>query len=160
MNYDSSFLAQYLGENGIQAEIIHLEVDTPTVETAARAIDAPTDRIVKSLLFLADQEPVLVIANGIARVERKLLANYLGISPKRLKIGSLEQVLLVTGYPAGALPPFGHKQKLRTILETSVLGQAVVYAGGGGNRALMRLRVTELQRVVGAETADLMALPI
>lgn len=159
LNYDSDYLARHLAEQGIQGEILQLETGTPTVETAAQAVNVPVDHIVKSVLFLANQEPLLVIANGTTRIDRKLLANYLHISPKRVKIANPEQVLQLTGYPAGALPPFGHKRRFRTILATSLLSQQIIYAGGGSDTALMRLTVEELQRVVGAESAALLANP-
>jgi len=156
VSYDSDYLARHLVENGIQAEILQLESETPTVEAAAKAVNVPVDNIVKSVLFLANQEPVLVIANGTALIDRKLLAGHLRISPKRVKMANVDQVLQLTGYPAGALPPFGHKRSFRTVLARSLLSQQMIYAGGGSDRALMRLTVKELQRVVGAESATVM----
>lgn len=130
-------------------------MDTPTVATAAEAVGVQPDQIIKSVLFLADQQPVLVIASGLSRIDRKQLADNLAVSRRRVKIASADQVLAFTGYLAGTLPPFGHQEAIPTVLETSVLTQSMVYGGGGELRTLLRLSVDELKRVVGDRVADL-----
>ena len=146
-------LTDFLQKMNIDAEIIFLEEDTRTVAEAAAVLGAEPDQIIKSILFLADGEPVLVINNGLARVAWKRLADYLGVSRRRLKTANAEMVLVITGYPVGAVPPFGHKTKLRTVVATDVYQQQIIYGGGGEVHALMKLTTDELQRVVGGETA-------
>lgn len=144
---DSTDLQQFLENQGIEAEIVHLTVETPTVKAAARAVGCEPEQIGKSILFLADGTPHLVIANGTTRVGYKALADHLAINRKRLKMASPSQVLDITGYPVGTVPPFGHKSRLPTIIEAQVMAQDVVYAGGGAINALMRLTTDELLRV-------------
>ncbi|RMG94469.1 MAG: YbaK/EbsC family protein [Chloroflexi bacterium] len=151
----SADLAEFVARNQIAAKIVHLPVQTPTVAAAADALGVSPAQIIKSVLFLADGEPVLVVARGPNRIAWKRLADYLGVSRRRLKTADAAQVLAITGYPVGAVPPFGHRQRLRTVVETAVYDQAVVYGGGGEMNALMQLRTTELRRVVGGETAEL-----
>ncbi|MCA9935667.1 MAG: YbaK/EbsC family protein, partial [Anaerolineales bacterium] len=83
------------------------------------------------------------------------LADYLGVSRRRLKTGTAVQVQSITGYVVGAVPPFGHVQTLRTVVDTAVYDQSILYGGGGEINALLRLTPAELRRIVGAETADL-----
>ena len=149
-------LQKFIDEQEIAAEILHLDVDTPTVADAAVALDVAPEQIIKSVLFLADKRPVMVIASGVARLDRKALADFLGVSRRRVKIASAEQVLAHTGYVAGSVPPFGYKQPIETVVETAVFQQSgVVYGGGGEVHALMALSVAELQRVVGSRVASL-----
>ncbi|MCP4422301.1 MAG: YbaK/EbsC family protein, partial [Chloroflexi bacterium] len=79
-------LQQFIDEQGIEAEILHLTVDTPTVAAAAEALEVVPQQIIKSVLFLADGEPVMVIASGLARLNRKALADFLGVARRRVKI--------------------------------------------------------------------------
>ena len=153
MALSSKELNEFLSENQIEAEIIFLEEDTRTVAEAAAVLGAEPDQIIKSILFLADGEPVLVINNGLARVAWKQLADYLGVSRRRLKTAQADVVLDITGYQVGAVPPFGHQTKLRTVVATAVYDQTIVYGGGGEVHALMKLTTDELKRVVGSETA-------
>lgn len=152
MNADD--LAAFLTAHGIAAEIVRLPLHTPTVEHAAAALNAHTDQIVKSLLFLADSLPVLIIANGTARVNYKRLAEYLRLPRKRVQMADAPAVQEIAGYSVGTMPPFGHKIRLRTLIDQKVFHQPEVYAGGGAIDALMRITPAELARVTGAETVD------
>ncbi len=148
-------LAAFIKQHEIAAEIVHLEAATLTVADAAAVMGVAPEQIIKTVLFLADGEPVLAISNGTGRIAWKRLADYLGVSRRRLKTANAEKVQAVTGYVVGAVPPFGHKSKLRTIVETAVYEQEVVYGGGGEVDALMRVDTAVLRRVVGNETTKL-----
>lgn len=149
----SSELSEFLASNRIEAEIVFLTQETRTVAEAAAVLGAVPEQIIKSILFLADGAPVLVINNGLARIDWKRLADYLGVSRRRLKTANAETVLDITGFPVGAVPPFGHKTPLRTIVASAVYDQQLVYGGGGEWHALLKLTTDELRRVVGMETA-------
>jgi prolyl-tRNA editing enzyme YbaK/EbsC (Cys-tRNA(Pro) deacylase) len=143
-------LQRFIDSQEIEAEILLLESPTPTVAAAAEAISVRPDQIIKSVLFLADGHPVLVIANGLTRIHRKRLADVLEMSRRRVKMGDGEQVQTYTGFPIGAVPPFGHPQPLETLLDEGVLEEIEVFGGGGETYALMRVAVPELRRVTGA----------
>ena len=150
-------IEQYIQRRGIQGKVINLSVPTPTVETAADAIGTTVDKIVKSLLFLIDGQPTLVISPGTQRVDRKRLAKHFGVGRKRVKLANAETVLELTGFEVGAVPPFGHQSKLSVILDKTILQQSVVYAGGGSTEALMEISPNEIVRVTGATILDLHA---
>lgn len=151
MQLNSNDLQQFILEKGLTAEILHLTTDTPTVADAAVALGVQPEQIVKSVLFLADGVPILVVASGLTRIDYKKLADYLGVSRRRLKLADNEQVLEWLGYPVGAVPPFGHKRPIRTVVETAVYDQTSIYGGGGEIHALMQLTPTELRQIVGDE---------
>jgi len=152
-------LEKYIEEEGIRAELVFLEETTPTVEAAAAAVGVHPRQIGKSLLFMIKGDdgyrPLLVISNGLSRVGYKKLADYLGVSRKRVRIASPQQVEAVTGYDVGTVPPFGHKQAVPTLLDESVTALEEIYVGGGAINALLHLQVAELQRVLEAEVVDL-----
>lgn len=157
MTLTSTDLEKFIEARGITAQILFLDEPTPTVEIAAQVLGVQAAQIIKSVLFLADGEPVVVVASGLSRLDRKALADYLGVSRRRVKIANAEQVLMHTGYVAGSVPPFGYASPLRTIVETAVtnLPYPHIYGGGGDVNALLQLTVAELQKVVGRETAEL-----
>ena len=154
-------LQNYLDETGIQAQLIDEIGDTPTVPAAAAALGVAPDQIVKTLLFLVEQpgvdggapQPVVVISNGESRVDKRPLADHFNVGKKRIKLAPAEVVLELLGYPAGGVPPFGHRTDLPVILDASVVAtgaahDGVIYGGGGDDRTMMRLTVDELCRVV------------
>lgn len=152
---NSSDLARFITRHEIQAEIVHLPIETPTVEAAADAVNVRPEQIIKSVLFMADGSPVLVVTNGLTRIHRKRLADVLDMSRRRVKMANAEQVLAATGYEVGAVPPFGHLAPLPTLLDQGVLSEEIIYGGGGENNALMRLSSGELQRVLEAIIVDI-----
>jgi prolyl-tRNA editing enzyme YbaK/EbsC (Cys-tRNA(Pro) deacylase) len=154
-------LETFLQDHHIAAELLRLSEHTPTVEDAARVMGTTVDGIVKSVLFVQDtaegtpaDRAVLVVANGLHRVDYRRVADCLGISRRRLKLADAETVLALTGQPVGGVAPFGHPQPLRTFIDRRVLEQPQVYAGGGALDALMRLTPAEIVRVTGAVTVD------
>lgn len=153
----SQDLQEFIDRCHVAAEILPMAEDTPTVPDAARALGVSQEQIIKSLVFLVEQspagdpQPVLVIANGVRKVDDRLVARHLGVGRKRVKMARPEQALAITGYGVGAMPPFGHRVALRTLLDPGVIAQGEVYGGGGEINAMLRLAAQELLRVTRAE---------
>ncbi len=150
-------LAVFLETNEIEAELFELDVPTPTVETAAAAVGGQPDQIVKTLIFLVNGEPVAAVACGTARVDTRTIARAHGVGRKRVKLASAEAVQAITGYPAGGVPPFGHLRQLPTFVDPRVLDQDVIFAGGGTDNSLIRLRPQTIVEHTGAAVLDLIA---
>ncbi len=152
-------LARYIADHGIAAEIVPMAAETPTVPAAAAALGVTTSQIIKSLLFLVRDQPVLVIASGDTLVDRAVLATRFGVGKKQIKLADAATVLALTGYPAGGVPPFGHLTPLPTLLDRQVLAWEVIYGGGGDDHTLLRIAPVELARVTGAEWIDVEKSP-
>ncbi|MCF8080255.1 MAG: YbaK/EbsC family protein [Desulfobacterales bacterium] len=148
-------LQQFLDENRIAAKIISLPVHTATVAAAADALGVAEDQIIKSLVFRIDEAPLLVINNGLTRVDRKKVAAIMGVGRKRVKFASPEQALAITGYGVGAMPPFGHRTRLRTVVDAAVMELDEIYGGGGSIDAMMRLTPDELMRITAAQVVEI-----
>lgn len=160
-------LQEYIDENGIEAQLLREIGDTPTVPAAAAALGVGPDRILKTLLFLAQRPgepdappaPFVVISHGERRVEKRPLADLHGVGIKRIKLASQDVVLQLLGYPAGGVPPFGHCTAVQVLLDGSIaaLDSGFVYAGGGDDRTMLQLTVEELTRVVQPQMISLSA---
>ncbi len=96
----------------------------------------------KSLLFLVDGSPYLVIVRGTARVNTKKLLK--GIGGKKARIATREEVEDMTGFPAGGTPPFAHRRSLPVLIDQGVLAVEEIYAGGGDTDVMLRLKVSDL----------------
>ena len=149
-------LSEYMHAHDIQGKILHLSVPTPTVETAAQAVGTSVDQIIKSILFLVDEQPVLAIACGLPSIQRRAIADLYGVGKKRVKLAPAEIVLEISGYEVGAMPPFGHRQPLVTLIDRRVLGFTDAYAGGGAENAIVHLNPQDILRVSGAKVLDLL----
>lgn len=161
MRLNSSDLISFMTAHGIAGEILHPGAPTPTVEAAAQALGVQPEQIVKSILFLVaagEPTPVLAIAGGTAHVERRTIAAHYGVGKKRVRLASAAAVAAISGYAVGAMPPFGHRQPLPTLLDRSVLDLDEVYAGGGAENAMLRLHPQDIARVTQAVVMDLTGL--
>lgn len=151
----SADLLKFIESNGIDAEIVTLEVHTPTVESAAEAVGVDPNRIIKTLLFLVDDEPVVAISCGTDPIDRKKLAKYFEVGRKRVKLAGANRVLEETGYAVGAVPPIGGHKRLQTFLDPRVLKYEEVYAGGGAINALLRISPADIFRLSSAVELNL-----
>ncbi|HNT25450.1 MAG TPA: YbaK/EbsC family protein [Anaerolineales bacterium] len=154
-----SDLQAYMQAQGIPGKILLLETPTPTVEIAAQVVSAQPDQIIKSILFTVDEEPVLAIACGTAYIDRAAIARLYNVGKKRVRLAAPETVLAVSGYAVGAMPPFGHRRPLPTLIDARVLGLATAYAGGGGENALLRLDPQDILRHTQGTVMDLSCPP-
>ena len=103
---------QALADCGLDPSLVRdLPADTSTAEAAARAVNAPLGSIVKSLVFLADGAPLLVLVAGDQRADVHRLRAALGLSKKRLRIAQPAEVLDRTGFEVGGVPPIGHDRR-------------------------------------------------
>lgn len=152
---NSTDLQKFIDRENITAEILTMDGHTPTVEDAARELKVVPDQIIKSLVFKIRDEPILVINNGLARIDRRKLAKYLEVGRKWARFATPEQALELTGFVVGSMPPFGHLSRLRTLVDSAVSDQPVIFGGGGDINAMMRLTPDELIKVTGAEITSL-----
>ena len=150
-NLTSADLQQFIDAYHIEAEILVMAEHTPTVPDAARALQVEPEQIIKSLVFLVNDEPLLVINNGTALIDRRKVAARLDVGRKKVKFAGAEQALAITGYIVGSMPPFGHRQTLRTFIDPAITELEVIYGGGGDIDAMLRLTPAELLRVTEGE---------
>lgn len=141
------------------ALVRELPADTSTAETAAQAVGAAQGSIVKSLIFLADGEPLLVLVAGDQRADVKRLRAALGLSKKRLRIASPQEVLAKTGFEVGGVPPVGHCTPLRTLVDQTLGRFSTVWAAAGNAHAVFPIAYEQLLAVTGGEVLDLVELP-
>ena len=119
-----------------------------SLEQAAQERGQQPAQIVRSILFrLAEGDYALVLMAGPAQIDWRTLRRFFGQS--RLTTASEAEVLTVTGYPIGAVSPFGLPNPVRVLVDQSVLAQDEVSIGSGIRGVTVILRVTDLMRVLG-----------
>lgn len=151
LSLTSTDLQHFIDTHQITATILSLEEHTPTVPEAARVLGVEPEQIIKSLVFLVKDEPLLVINNGLAKVDRRKVAECCGVGKKQIKFASAEEALDITGYIVGSMPPFGHRRRLRTLIDPAITQFETIFGGGGDINAMLRLTPAELLRVTGDE---------
>jgi prolyl-tRNA editing enzyme YbaK/EbsC (Cys-tRNA(Pro) deacylase) len=147
-DYEKKF-ADYIKENNLKAEQIVFKDDVKTSKASKVATD--NSFIVKTVVFidlnkeLEYGNSVVAIIPGESRVDKTKLRK---ASNSKVKIASAEQVLILTSYPAGGVPPFGFKA--RFYLDKILIDKNIVYAGGGSIRTLIKTTIKEILKANNA----------
>jgi prolyl-tRNA editing enzyme YbaK/EbsC (Cys-tRNA(Pro) deacylase) len=139
MHPTAARLAQRLTERGLQIEVRTLSDSARTAALAAAALDVEVGQIVKSLVFLRGDEPVLVLCAGDRRVD----ADRLGLVP-----APAERVRAVTGFSIGGVPPLGHDAEIATTIDESFRRFGLVWAAAGTPHDVFAIETEELIRAI------------
>lgn len=160
-------LQAYIDRHAIPARLIRDIGHTPTVPDAARVLGVEPDQIIKTLVFVLTPgskegvpPAVIVIGNGENRIDKRALGRRFGLNPKRVKLADPATVLELVGYPAGGVPPFGHRTRLPVLVDQAVVDLRERYAdrifgGGGDDRTMLELTVSDLLRIHQPEVLPL-----
>lgn len=136
-------------ELGLQVELKTLEDSTRTVPDAAAAVGCEAGQIAKSIVFVMDGEPVVVVASGRHRVDETKVCEALDCAEGRQ--ASADEVRAATGFAVGGVPPIGHG--LPVIFDSALLEYDVIYAAGGDGNTLFEVAPRALAGCVHALVA-------
>lgn len=136
---------------GIQPDVHRFAEGTKTAADAARAIGCEVGQIVKSLVFIANDRPVMAFTSGANRVDEVKLAAVVGADTTRR--ASPEEARTATGFAVGGTPPFGHPQRLVCVIDHDLLVWDQIWAAAGTPDSVFPLSPPDLLRVTGAQPA-------
>jgi len=137
-------------ELGLDVEVTTLDRPTRTVQEAASAVGCQDGEIAKSIVFVCDGDPVLVIASGAHRVDMNKVADVLDCAEVRQ--ATPDEVRVATGFSVGGVAPFGHE--LPVVLDQTLLEHEQVWAAGGDGNTLFRVEPHKLADCIHAQVAD------
>ncbi|MDA9786944.1 YbaK/EbsC family protein [Pontimonas sp.] len=132
---------------GLDLTILEHTERTHTAQEAADAVGAPVGAIVKSLVFLAEGKPLLVLASGPNRVDTVALGERLGTV---LDKADADTVKLATGYSIGGVPPVGHPQPLVTVMDEDFFALTELWAAAGSAFAVFSVTPDRLRELTNA----------
>lgn len=138
---------------GARGEVRRLDDSARTAKEAADALGIEVGQIASSLIFLADGEPVLVIASGGHRVDTTMLSAIL--EGAEITKANADDVRQATGFAIGGVAPVGHPEPLRTIVDIALSRYDVVWAAGGHPHYVFPTSYDELLRITAGEAAEI-----
>lgn len=128
---------------------------TRTAADAAAAIGVEVGQIVKSLLWMAGDEPVLALVAGDRRLDPDRLRDELGV--EAVRSANADEARAATGFSIGGVPPFGHPAPIRTVMDESFSRFDEVWAAAGTPRDVFRTTPAELAERAGARLGAIAA---
>jgi prolyl-tRNA editing enzyme YbaK/EbsC (Cys-tRNA(Pro) deacylase) len=117
---------------------------TRTAQDAAAAIGCTVGQIVKSLVFVRGEDPVLVLCSGANTVD----ADRLGLAK-----ADADLVRRTTGFAIGGVPPYGHPEPLETLVDEDLMRYDEIWAAAGTPRSVFPLTPAQLVERSGGTVA-------
>jgi prolyl-tRNA editing enzyme YbaK/EbsC (Cys-tRNA(Pro) deacylase) len=141
-----------LSAAGIAGRIEEFPSSTRTAQDAADAVGTSVGQIVKSLIFLAGDSPVLALVSGANRLDSDRLAALTGLPIGKADADAVRQA---TGYSIGGVPPIGFPAPIPTFIDRDLLQYSVVWAAAGTPRHVFPIAPQELVRITAGRVAAL-----
>ena len=137
---------KYLDEKGFGGRIIIPEHSSATVAEAAEALGCEPGMIAKTLSFLVNDRAVLILAEGMARIDNKKYKARFGCKAKMIPA---DQVEALVGHDIGGVCPFGIYDGVTVYLDESLKLHETVYPAAGTDHSAVRLSIAELEQCCG-----------
>ena len=137
---------------GLDRRVIELDVHARTSQQAADALGVAVAQIAKSLVFMVNGAPVMVIASGVNRVDEGKLGALAGGRVRRADADTVRQA---TGYAIGGVPPVAHASRLPVYVDRDLRQYELIYAAAGLPECVFPLTPDELIRATAGHVADL-----
>lgn len=134
-----NFFAKY----GMEDKIKVFDVSSATVELAARALQCEPCRIAKTLSFIVEDKPILIVAAGDAKIDNQKYKAQFGTKAKMLK---QEETVSLIGYEVGGICPFAVNDGVSVYLDISLKRFETVFPACGSSNSAIELTIAELEK--------------
>ena len=138
----------YFAAHGMDARVMEFEVSSATVELAAAALSCAPARIAKTLSFLVDGAPILIVAAGDTKVDNPRYKATFGAKAKML---TPDEALTLIGHAVGGVCPFATNAGVKVYLDVSLKRFATVFPACGSSNSAIELTLAELEEHAGAD---------
>ena len=137
----------YFKQYGMDGRILEFDVSSATVELAAQAVGCEAARIAKTLSFMVDGAPILIVAAGDAKVDNPKYKRQFGTKAKMLSAAEASELV---GHAVGGVCPFAVNPGVRVYLDVSLKRFETVYPAAGSSNSAIELTIPELEQYSGS----------
>ena len=148
----------YFAKFDMESRILEFSVSSATVELAAVAVGCAPQRIAKTLSFMVDQKPILIVAAGDAKIDNP---KYKAQFSTKAKMLSHDQAAELIGHAVGGVCPFAVKDGVAVYLDESLKRFTTVFPACGSSNSAIELTIPELEQYSGFTAwVDVCKLPV
>lgn len=134
----------YLEQVGFIDHLIELEAYTATVAEAAAALGVEPGMIAKTMSFIHDDRPVLILAEGTSRIDNRKYKDTFHTKAKMIPFDDVESLI---GHAPGGVCPFGIDPDINVYLDESLKHFDTVYPAAGNDHSAVKLTIPELEQI-------------
>ena len=134
---------EYFKKYKIESRIIELPTSSATVKEAAESLGTEEALIAKTLSFIVEDKPILIVAAGDAKIDN---SKYKGQFYTKAKMIQYEDVNNLIGHTPGGVCPFAIKENVTVYLDESLKRFEHVYPACGSSNSAIKLTIEELEK--------------
>ncbi len=134
---------KYLDKFGMADKIIEPKMSSATVELAAQALGCEPARIAKTLSFMTNEGPILIVTAGDMKIDNKKYKAEFGLKAKMLSFDEVDKLI---GHGVGGVCPFGINEGVRTYLDRSMERFDSVFPAAGSSNSAVEMTMQELEK--------------
>lgn len=133
---------KHLRKYGLEEKVMEFETSSATVQEAAIALNCTEGEIAKTLSFLIEDNPILVVVAGDKKIDN---SKYKKEFHQKAKMIPYERVEELIGHHVGGVCPFGINKEVKVYLDKSLQKYKIVYPASGSNNSAVKLTIKELE---------------
>ena len=134
---------EHLQKYGMDSRVMEFDVSSATVGEAAKAVGSSEGEIAKTLSFIVDEKPILIVVAGDCKIDN---AKYKAYFHAKAKMIAFEDVESLTGHAVGGVCPFGINEGVEVYLDESLKRFEIIYPACGSANSAVKLNIAELEK--------------
>lgn len=139
---------EYLKEYGLENKVMEFPVSSTTVEDAAKAVGCNEEEIAKTLSFIVEDKPILIVVSGDCKIDN---SKYKAEFHKKAKMIPFNDVEELIGHNVGGVCPFGVNPGVTVYLDNSLKRFDIIYPACGSSNSAVKLTIEELEKASNYE---------
>ena len=134
---------EVLQRYGLEDRIMEFDVLSSTVKEAAKAINCKEEEIAKTLSFIVEDKPILIVVAGDSKIDNSKFKTEFKTKAKMIPIDNVEEMI---GHAVGGVCPFGVNKNVDVYLDDSLKRFEIIYPACGSSNSAVKLTLDELEK--------------
>ncbi len=137
-----SKVKEYFKQYNLNNKIIEFDSSSATVELAAKLLNCEQGRIAKTMSFLVNDKPILIVLAGDIKIDNSKYKSEFHTKAKMIPFDDVEKII---GHAAGGVCPFGINEGISVYLDKSLKKYETVFPACGSSNSAIELTIKELE---------------
>lgn len=133
----------YFKKYNMEKRVIELPTSSATVKEAAESLNTEECRIAKTLSFIVNDNPILIVVAGDAKIDNSKYKKQFNLKAKMIE---KENVNTLIGHDVGGVCPFAINEGVTVYLDDSLKRFETVYPACGSSNSAIELTIEELEK--------------
>lgn len=133
---------EYLKKYNLEDKIMEFNESSATVKEAAKALKCEESKIAKTLSFIVNDKPILIVVAGDSKIDNSKYKKEFNLKAKMIPFDDVEKLI---GHSVGGVCPFGINENVEVYLDNSLKRFEIVYPACGSSNSAVKLTIKELE---------------